>query len=86
MDIITLIGNLESNLTREIVNTTDGNTISYTANTPKTVTINTSTTHTNVNRLCLISNSTATKLYITSYNYKKVSSVNISTITSITIT
>ena len=85
MDLITLLGTLESNLTRELVSTIHGDTISYTADTPKTITINNSTTHTNVNRVCIIAEDN-TKLYVSSYDYKKLSSIDISTITSISIT
>lgn len=84
MELITLIGTLEANLTRELVNTNNGDTISYTANTPKTVTIN-STTYSNSNRLCLISKNGTTKLYIASYDFKKVTGINITSINSISI-
>lgn len=86
MNLLTLLGTLESNLTRELVGTNDGDTISYTADTTKTVTINTNTTYSNVNRLCLITNDTTTNMYIASYDYKKLSKINIANITNITIT
>ena len=85
MDLITLIGNLETNLTREIVSTNEGDTVSYTASSPKTVTIN-STSYSNTNRLCLINKqSDIINLYITSYDFKKIVKINISDITSISI-
>lgn len=86
MDLITLIGILEANLSREIVSTNYGDTVSYAASTPKTVTINSTTNHLQVNRLCLLVVNGVTKLYISSYGFKKVVSVNISTINTITIT
>ena len=85
MDLITLIGTLESNLTREIVSTIHGSTVSYTASTTKTVTINTSTAYSNVNRLCLISKNNTTYMYITSYEFKKTVKVSLADITSISI-
>ena len=85
MNLITLIGNLETNLTRELVSTIHGDTISYTANTPKTVTVN-STSYTNVNRICLIANNTTTNMYIANNNFKNLTKINITTINSITIT
>jgi len=85
MDLITLIGTLETNLERELVSTNFGPTVSYAALTPKTVTIN-NTSYLQTNRLCLISNNNVTKLYVAGYNFKKLVSVNISTINTITIT
>lgn len=85
MDLITLIGKLETNLSREIVGTNYGDTVSYAASSPKTVTIN-STNYLQVNRICLIVDDTTTKLYMACYDFKKLVSVNISTINSISIT
>ena len=65
MDLLTLIGTLETNLTREIIATNTGDElISYTNPTPFTTTINTSTEYSNTDRLCLTADSTATNLYI----------------------
>lgn len=86
MDLVTLLTTLESNLTREIVNTIHGDTISYTSPTAMTITLNTSTVYTNVNRACLIVKNNTTYLYITSYDYKKTVKTSIADITSITIT
>ena len=84
MELITLIETLENNLTREIVNTKQGNVVSYTDTTPKTVTVN-STPYNNVNRLCLMVKNNITYLYINSYDTKKLTKIAISTITTITI-
>lgn len=85
MELLTLLGNLETNLTREIVSTNYGDTVSYTSNSSVTVTIN-STSYLQVNRLCLISNENVTNMYISSYNSKKIVKINISDINSISIT
>lgn len=85
MDLTTLMGTLESNLTRELVSTIDGDVVSYFSSTPKTVTIN-DTAYLNSNRLCLISKNNTVYLYITAYDYKKISKISIADITTITIT
>jgi len=85
MNLITLIETLESKLKREIVSTIDGSTVSYTENTPKTITIN-STDYPETNRVCLLSRNNTTKLYISAYQFKKLTKIDISTINTITIT
>ena len=85
MDLITLIETLESNLSREIVGTNYGGTVSYAASTPKTVTID-NDEFLQTNRLCLLVVNNITYLYVSSYGFKKTVKVAISGIESITIT
>ena len=85
MNLIKLIETLESKLKREIVSTRDGSTVSYTENTPKTITIN-STDYLETNRVCILSRNNTTNLYISAYQFKKLTKIDISTINTITIT
>lgn len=83
MDLLTILPILDSNLTRETVSTkTDTPTVSWTNNTPFTVTINENTIQ-NTQRICIHNKNNTPQLYLHTQKttLKKYTLTNIETIT-----
>lgn len=88
LDFLTILTTLETNLTRESINTKNkGNTCSWTKNTNFTVTYNDgeSNTITNCTRICLLDDN-GIKVYINHHNRYKLTKLTLTDLTSFTIT
>lgn len=88
MDFLTIIKTLENTnkLTRRIVNTNDGETISYKANTSTNVTINSNTTLEDIIQLYFKTKDNLVYLYINYATRRNNQEYKLEDISSITIT
>ena len=88
MDFLTIIKTLENStkLTRRIVNTNNGETISYKTKTTTNITINNTTTIQNIIQTCLKPKNNEIYLYINYATRRNNKKYKIEDITSLTIT